>query len=103
MNVFFTGPARRDLVEIGEYISCENPERAATFVAELVASCNRLSQLARAFALVPQLARQGIRKHRHGRNLIFYRIRAHPDSVEILRVVHGARDYMRLLLPDDSN
>ena len=100
MKVILAGPAKRDLAEIGDYIARDDMLRAESFVGELIASCDGLSQLARGYALVPRAERLGVRKRRHGRYLIFYRIRADGKALDILHVVHGARDYMKLLLPD---
>jgi toxin ParE1/3/4 len=42
----------------------------------------------------------GIRRKVHGNYLIFYRIWL--DAVEVLRVLHGARDYARILFGDND-
>lgn len=41
-----------------------------------------------------------VRKLVHGNYLIFFRIV--ETNVEILHVLHGARDYQALLFPDDE-
>ena len=41
----------------------------------------------------------GLRRRIYGSYLIFYRIR--DDTVEVLHVLHGARDYDKILFPDD--
>jgi plasmid stabilization system protein ParE len=41
----------------------------------------------------------GIRRRPWGNYLIFYRVG--DDSVQILHVLHGARDYEKILFPDD--
>jgi toxin ParE1/3/4 len=51
-----------------------------------------------AFPLLPEWEEQGIRRRSYGNYLIFYRIAG--DVVEILHILHGARDYSGVLFPD---
>jgi plasmid stabilization system protein ParE len=53
-----------------------------------------------AFPLVPRAENHSLRRKRHRRYLIFYV--AAESSVEIIRVLHGVRDYERVLFPDDE-
>ena len=53
----------------------------------------------RAFPLLPDWEDRGVRRRSHGNYLIFYRV--HADQVEVLHVLHGARDYERILFPDE--
>jgi hypothetical protein len=53
----------------------------------------------RAYPLVPRHENKGVRRVPHGDHLIFYRIGV--DTVEILHVIHGARDYEAILFPDE--
>lgn len=88
--------AAADLEELAEYIARDNPERAATFVAQLEATC-------RAVAATPDLypAREdlapGLRMAVHGRYLVLYRDLPGEDIVRVERVLHGARDLPGLL------
>jgi toxin ParE1/3/4 len=50
-----------------------------------------LTAVPRAYPLVPRHEKSGVRRAPHGNYLIFYRVTA--DMVEILHVLHGARDY----------
>ncbi len=90
----FSGPALSDLRDIRRYIAEDDPRAAKRFIGELVNLCERL-------AAVPELGRArpelgpGYRGLPFGRYLIVYRI---ADAVEVLRVVHGARNF-RLLFP----
>ena len=52
----------------------------------------------RAFPLLPNWEEQGIRRRPFGDYLIFYRI--NKDQVEILHILHGARDYEAILFPE---
>ncbi|MBK5960626.1 plasmid stabilization protein [Rhodoplanes elegans] len=99
MKVVVTAAALADLVEIGRAIAGDNPERAESFVAELYDRCRQLASSPRAFPLIPHWEDRGIRRRTHGNYLIFYRIE--DDEVQVLHVLHGARDYTSILFPDE--
>jgi toxin ParE1/3/4 len=94
----FTRDAQADLVDIGDWIASDSPPHALRFVQALQAKCAAIAQMPLGFPLVPRYEHLGIRKRSHGRYLIFYRVSS--DQIEILRVLHGARDYESLLFPD---
>ena len=95
MIVRLSAEAERDLEAIGDHIAADNPDRAASFVAEIERKCQALADMPRAFPLVPRYAQLGVRKRGHGSYLIFYRIE--PEAVTGLHVLHGARDYEAIL------
>jgi len=64
--------ARRDLIEIGDYIALDNPRRAASFVAEVEAEIARIAAQPSRFPARADLA-PGLRAARHGRYLILAR------------------------------
>ncbi|HEY2256499.1 MAG TPA: type II toxin-antitoxin system RelE/ParE family toxin [Variovorax sp.] len=99
MKVAFTDEAQRDLIEIGDRIACDSPRRALTFVAELRAASAGLANNPLRFQLVDRHEDGDVRRRPHGNYLIFYRVRG--DTVEVLRVLHGARDYEALLFPGE--
>lgn len=99
MIVAFTEQAETDLEAIGDYIARDNPERAVSFVEEIVERCERLGERPYAFALVPRYAHAGVRHRSFGNYLIFYR--ASDDRVEILHILNAAQDYERILFPQD--
>jgi toxin ParE1/3/4 len=99
MKLVFTDEAKADLLHIGESIAEDNPVRAFTFVDELEDRCARLTGMPRAYQLVPRHENSDVRRVPHGDYLIFYRVTA--DTVEILHVLHGARDYGPILFPDE--
>lgn len=98
MRVVITEGAKRDLIAIGEEIRREAPTRADPFVQALLDHCEQLADLPRRYPLVPRYEDRGIRRCVHGNYLIFYRV--HPERVDVIHVVHGARDYEALLFPD---
>jgi toxin ParE1/3/4 len=100
MKLVITDEASADLFAIGEWISVDNPRRALSFVDELKARCNRLIDAPQAYPLVPRHEASGVRRLPHGNYLIFYRVR--DNTVEIVHVLHGARDYEAILFPDGT-
>jgi toxin ParE1/3/4 len=95
MKVVITESAQTDLDEIPDYIAADNPGRAFSFIDELMNRCHELGDFPEAYPLVPRYEHQGFRRRVYGNYLIFYRVRS--DRVEVLRLVHGARDYESLL------
>jgi toxin ParE1/3/4 len=98
MKVAFTDEAGTDLAAIGDYIRQRNPGRATQFLRELLRSCRELGSKPEAFPLVPRYEERGIRRRVYGNYLIFYRVSVR--AIEVIRVLHGARDYEALLFPD---
>lgn len=101
MNVVLTQRATNDLLSIQQYISQRNPERAETFVEELLERCYDLADMATAFPLVPRYERYGIRRRSHGNYLIFYQITG--DQIEVIHILHGAREYLPLLFHEAND
>ena len=93
MRLVFTDEAKVDLLQIGEWIAERNPMRAATFVDELEDRCAKLAGMPHAYPLVPRHGNSGIRRVVHGH----YRITI--DTIEIVHVLHGTRDYEPILFP----
>ena len=78
-----------DLQEIGDYIARDNPQRAASFVAELLAHSQRITEYPEAYPARPELG-EGLRSCTHQRYVIFFS--ASPEWVRIERIIHGSRD-----------
>jgi plasmid stabilization system protein ParE len=51
------------------------------------------------FSPFPGHEPSGIRRRPHGNYLIFYRVR--ESIVDVLHILHGARNYETILFPDD--
>jgi toxin ParE1/3/4 len=98
MKVVITAAAKADLAEIGDFIKMDNPDRAITFISELLDRCRSLGDMPRAYPLVPRYERFGVRRRVYRNYLIFYRI--NENQIEVLHVLDGARDYESLLFPD---
>ncbi|RAI41508.1 type II toxin-antitoxin system RelE/ParE family toxin [Rhodoplanes roseus] len=99
MKVVVTEAAFSDLIEIGRAVARDDPTRAETLVSELYDRCRQLGATPRAFPLLPDWEERGVRRRVCGSYLIFYRLDA--DRVQVLHVLHGARDYASVLFPDE--
>lgn len=64
--------AKADLAEIGDFIKIDNPDRAITFISELLDRCRSLGDMPRAYPLVPRYERFGVcrRVYRNYRTLV---------------------------------
>ena len=99
MKVVLSAEALSDLQQIGDHIAQDNPARARSFVAELLGKASELADMPRAFPVVPRYAHLGVRRRVHGSYLIFYHVT--DESVTVVHVLHGARDYEALLFPEE--
>ena len=95
MIVAFTVEALRDLEEIGDYIAQDNPDRAESFIAEIRDKCLGIGAFPKSFPVAHRHVGSRIRKRGFRGYLIFYRIVG--ATVEIIHVLHGARDYSAIL------
>ena len=98
MIVQITEQAEADFEHIGDTIALDNPVRGITFVQELAARCERLADMPRRFGLVAGHEDSGVRKLAHQGYLIFYRIGV--EEVSVIRILHGAMDYEKILFPE---
>ncbi len=71
MRVVITAAAKADLITIGSFIQPHNPERAITFVNELLDRCYALADIPRAYPLVPRYERFSVRRCVYRDYLIF--------------------------------
>ncbi len=85
--------AKADLIEIGDFIAQDNPARALSFVAEIEAKMLQAAERPESFPARDDVC-AGLRSARHGRYLLFY-FNA-DEEVQIVRVLHGARDLLRI-------
>jgi toxin ParE1/3/4 len=86
-----------DLAAISDFIAKDNPLRAATFVSEIRQHCLKIGLAPYAHPVVVQRSRREVRRAVHGSYLVLYEVAA--NTVSIVRIVHGARDWERLLFP----
>jgi toxin ParE1/3/4 len=90
--------AERDLEAIGDRIARDDPERAVSFVAELLDACLGLADFPQRFPLVRRHEDRDVRHRLHGNYLIFYRVER--DKVVVVHILHGAMDYAGLLFDE---
>ncbi len=97
MKVFFAEDAERDLFEIARWIAEDDPAIADSFAAELRRACLELGSTYRLYPVRFLLRGNEIRRRNFKRYAILLRVG--KTGVEILRVLHGARDIGSLLPP----
>jgi toxin ParE1/3/4 len=93
-RAYFSPAARQDLLDILEFISRDKPGAAIAYVEKLEADCRMLAKNPDLGALRDDLL-PGIRIWSVGKYAVFFRS-AH-DCIEVVRVVHGSRDFGRIL------
>lgn len=93
MRLVFARTVRGELIEIGDAIRSDSPQRAISFVLELEDKAYRIAQQPRLYRVRPDIG-PDIRLATHGKYVILFR--ADDETVEILHIVHGARDLRHL-------
>ena len=88
-----TALAEADLVEIWLYIAEDNPPAADALLDDIDRKCDLLARNPHLGQARPDIA-PDLRYFPAGNYLILYRIT--PEGVEIVRVVHGARQLTNL-------
>ena len=81
--------AKSDLLEIWQYIALDNPAAADRVIREIDAKIATLSEYAHPGRQRDELA-PGLRSTPVGKYIVFYRVQR--AMVEVVRVVHGARN-----------
>lgn len=89
MNFDLTSDARVDLRDIAISIARDNPERATTYIAELIDYTAQVAAQPGLYRLRPEWGDE-VRSARFGNYLILFELRA--ERVAILRYLHGRRD-----------
>lgn len=93
-GVFFSPAAECDLREIHDSIAADNVTAAERLLAEVQQSCENLSRHPRLGVgrddLLPGLRLIVVRRM----YVVFYRIQ--DEEIEIVRIVHGRRDFSKM-------
>ena len=78
------------MIEIGDYIAMDNPDRARSFITEIEAVIfQKIAARPTSYPARSEIS-PSLRAARHGRYLIFF---THDtDQIQIVRVLHGSRD-----------
>ena len=77
-----------DLQTIGDFIAASDPQRAVSFIDQLLDLCTAIAERPYAYQRRDDLM-QGVRQAVHGNYLVFFRIG--DDGVVVIRILHGAR------------
>jgi plasmid stabilization system protein ParE len=94
MRVRIAADAEADLEDIADFIALDNSVRAVSFVGELRKKAIAIGHAPRAYAACPDLGTD-LRRAIHRSYLIVFRINS--NRVEVLRVIHGARDVRKVV------
>ncbi|AGQ32875.1 type II toxin-antitoxin system RelE/ParE family toxin [Serratia liquefaciens] len=94
MRLTISPAAIYDIESIGDHIAQDNPARALSFISELYNQCQRIGESPETYQKRPELGRD-VRISAYGKYLIVFT--AIQRNVRIERVLHGARNILRLL------
>ncbi|HYJ87925.1 MAG TPA: type II toxin-antitoxin system RelE/ParE family toxin [Pyrinomonadaceae bacterium] len=89
-QIVWTDPAIEDLRELHAYIARDSELYASGFVERLISATERLADHAEMGRVVPESNNDSIRELLYQNYRIIYRLK--DDHVEVLSVLHGARD-----------
>jgi toxin ParE1/3/4 len=92
-HIFSTPEVEADLVEIALYISRDNPKAADRLLDQFEDCFRRLVKFPGLGRARDELG-EGLRSFPVGQYLVFYLPK--PDGIELIRVLHGARDLRRI-------
>ena len=95
MKLRFSRLSRNDLVSIGEWIAKDNPDYAIDYVLNIEAACLRLIDFPMSGEKVGRYQKRDVRRKVQGSHVVLYTI--HEETVFVVRVIHGAQDYLRFL------
>ena len=98
MTFALTPEAEIDLIDIADAIGRDNPERAVSYVDELLDRTAKAAENPRLFRLRPEWGK-AVRCARHGSYLILFEIE--EDGVVVLRYVHGRRNIAQIMSGED--
>jgi plasmid stabilization system protein ParE len=93
MKVHLTPEAKADLEDIGDRITKRKPARAVTYLQELRERATRIGE----FPTPVLRDRNGAGRSNRRSRQVPDRLRVRDETVQVLRVVHGARDLGALL------
>jgi len=92
--------AERELTQLRDYIAQDSPFYARQFTERLILALERLTTLPRSGRTVPEARHQdAIREVLYQGYRLIYRIRDDQQLVQIVTVLHGARDLAHMAPP----
>lgn len=95
-NLIFSDLAYNDLEEIVLYISKDSKDNAIKFYNKLMDNLTKLEEFPNLGLLMPdkKMSEKGYRMIIVNNYIIFYKV--YEKNIQILRVLHGSRDYPQL-------
>ena len=100
MKIVWAEPAIADLESIHEYIARDSKTYAARFIKSLIVATVKLEKLPFCGRLVPEFEKYEFREVIFRNYRIIYRVIENNLNVEILAVIHAARDIESVLKHD---
>jgi toxin ParE1/3/4 len=94
MKIVWTEPAIEDLHELHAYIARDSEMYASGFVERIILAAEQLIDHPKVGRMVPETNDENIRELLFQRYRLIYRIKG--DDIEMLSVIHGARDLVDL-------
>jgi toxin ParE1/3/4 len=94
MRVRLTTDARTDLDDIFSFIATDSPSAAEAVLTRLRDACLQLADTPKRYPVAFARDRSEIRRRPAGSYNIYFRVQ--DGGVEIVRIVHSARDATRL-------
>lgn len=91
-KIRWTEKASNNLQAIHDYISQDSKTYAARFIKSLIKATTKLETMPRCGRIVSELEAYGFREVIYQNYRIVYRIVEGSEDVEILGVIHGARE-----------
>ncbi|MGA9583458.1 MAG: type II toxin-antitoxin system RelE/ParE family toxin [Allosphingosinicella sp.] len=95
MRVVLADTAHADLKEISDWIGADDWDHAESFRRSLLDKCRTLGSNPRRYPLVLRSGARNLRKLSYRDYLILYQLL--ETEVEVIRVVHGKRDWIALV------
>jgi len=92
MKIAWTEPALMDLERLGDYIALDQPVYARDFIERLMSSVEPLIEFPLMGRVVPEARRKNVREVIFQGYRILYRAIDDRKIIEIITVIHGARD-----------
>ncbi len=96
-KIVWTERASTNLCEIFDYVQKSSKVYADRLVKSIVDATTRLERMPQSGRIVPELNMPDLREIIHHNYRIVYRVQNGKESVEIIAIIHGARDFKNAL------
>ena len=99
-QLYFSPRARQDLLSIHAWIRSDSQRNASRFVDKLIRKCEKLASNPEIGLKIDEFPELSVKWTRVGSFLAFFH--RTQEKVEIVRVIHGARDWLSLITGDQE-